>query len=180
MCRASCLTLSWHSRPQALRLALLGLAVGLLAGCGFQLRGTGAMQDLPPLYLHGDQRSETWQRVQRSLDLSGAELVSEPDARAWRVRIANERESERTLTVTDRALAADFELTLEVEYEVRDAADDVLRSLSRAEVSRVYRLDPDNVAGSARERELLRGEMAQELAQQVLGALSSLARQQDG
>ncbi len=156
-------------------LSVLLLAL-LLVGCGFQLRGVGATADIEPLYLATIRETRIFDALRRNLEVSGVDVLDAPDPGHWRLVLLDEQEEERVVSVTERGLAADFELTLELRYQLEDADGELLIPPETATVSRVYRQDPDNLAGSSRERELLRREMDLELAQQIIRRVNAAQR----
>jgi outer membrane lipopolysaccharide assembly protein LptE/RlpB len=71
-------------------------------------------------------------------------------------------------------------LSLELTYQLEDGAELLLIPPQRVNIARTYRQDPDNLAGSSRERELLMVEMHRELAQQIVRTLNRAVRQPAG
>jgi LPS-assembly lipoprotein len=173
MYRASSSTWSLAER----RAALAAACLLLLAGCGFQLRGVGTTAHIEPVYVTAVRDTAAFDTLVRNLELTGVNVLDGPAAGAWQLTLIEERAEERVVSVTERGLAADVELSLELAYQVEDDAGLLLIPPQRVGTSRTYRQDPDNLAGSSRERELLLTEMHRELAQQIVRTLNRATRQ---
>jgi LPS-assembly lipoprotein len=163
----------WSSADAGLLRFAASLALLLLAGCGFQLRGVGVTANIEPLHVTAARETAAFDTLVHNLELSGVDVLDAPTAGAWSLTLLEEREEERVVSVTERGLAADFELSVELSFQVEDAAGLMLIAPQQVTVSRVYRQDPDNLAGSSRERELLLSEMHRELAQQIVRSLNA-------
>jgi LPS-assembly lipoprotein len=152
------------------------LTVLLLAGCGFQLRGVGTVADLEPLYVTATRETATFDVLVRNLARAGVTVLGQPAAGAWRLILLEDRTDERVATVTERGLAAEIELTVQLRYQLEDDSGRLLIAPQQVSVARVFRQDPDRLAGSSRERDLLLAEMHRELAQQIVRILNATSQ----
>jgi LPS-assembly lipoprotein len=158
-------------------LSLLAVTCLLAAGgCGFQLRGAGAAAEIDALYVSTARDTVAFDTLLVNLAAAGIDVRRSPIANAWRLMLLEQRERERAVSVTDRGLAVDFELLIEMRYQVEDADGALRIPATEATVTRVYRQDPDNLAGSSRERDLLLEEMHRDLAAQIVRALNAAVR----
>lgn len=159
----------------AARYALIaGLA--LLAGCGFQLRGSF---DLPPEWekLHlatGSPNSELAREVRDGALRAGVDWLPRTEAN-YIVYLGGEQFRRRNRTIGGSARASEFELDMATTLRVTDRNGEELLPETEYDVLRVITNDPNNIAGKAQETELVRREMRQALARQVLQQLRFLA-----
>lgn len=155
----------------------------LLAGCGFHLRGTDLADSFRTAYVNSARDVSIDDELVRDLGFAGLEVVDDAAAADVVIDLDGQDERRRTASVTERARTAEYELSLEVRYRIvgrdadgSDAARTVLVDQRSVRAVRVYRLDRGNVVGSSEEEALLRSEMEQELAQQILRSLDAATR----
>ncbi len=153
-------------------LMLVGLSL-LLSACGFQLRGTGDDQfalteiDVQARNAYGSTVNEVRQALE-SRDLrvhAGA---------PYRLVLAGEREELRTVSYTRSARSAEYELTLQLDYEIQTASALPLLK-NRLEVQNTYLQDENNLIGSDQEATQIRGEMRRDLVHQLVQQLQVLS-----
>ncbi|MDR2212987.1 MAG: LPS assembly lipoprotein LptE [Pseudomonadales bacterium] len=155
------------------RLVLI-VFVLLLGGCGFTLRGAA---DLPPqlrtLYLESsDMDSELLRELRRALQGNGV-AVSADAGEVYSLGIGAEERSERVVSVNVNARAGEYELTLEVPWQLRQGAT-VVAGPERLSSSRSYLADPENAVAKSQEAEQILREMRQDLSRQLLRRLQAL------
>lgn len=155
-----------------LRTALVLLLAGLLAGCGFQLRGDSSATALPESWRQmaletGNPNSEFSRELQARFSANGVEWVERGDA-AYILELSPERFQQRNLSLNNQARAAEFELTMRANFSVRDRQGDIAMPPTEAVVVKQMENDPRNVVGKAEEIRILQSEMRGELAQQIL------------
>ena len=145
-----------------------------LAGCGFQLKGTGSLASDHSLrgqtvkVVSSDLRGELTIALLEQLRLSGVE-VSDDQSTALRVQIGREVFSQRNLSLTAQARSAEIELLMRADFSLRNSGDVVV--VSDAQVVRQYLNDPLNIVGKTEELRLLREEMRRDLAAQIVRRL---------
>ena len=154
------------------RSALTLLLAAMLSACGFQLRGavsaTGLPADWRQLYLETNSPNSEFTRELRSrFAANGIEWVDRKEA-AYILQVQPERFSQRNVSLTSEARAAEFELTLQTQFTVRALDGAVAMETSEAMVTKQMENDPSNVVGKAEEVRILQAEMRSELAQQIL------------
>ena len=157
------------THPSARQLVLV--TVCLLGACGFQLRGTGSAM-LPEGWrdMHLDTNnpnSELSREVQTRFAANGIRWVAAEQA-SYSVVLGPERFHQRNLSLNAEARAAEFELTMQTQFSVRDARGEVVMPLTDASVIKQMENDPRNVVGKAEEIRILKSEMRTELAQQIM------------
>ena len=165
------------------RLAKLAclLAVFLcLMSCGFQLRGAdpnGASTGLQGLELRlisVQPRSDLTREVSRELSNAGA-VLTDATGSALQLTLQAEQFSQRNVSLTAQARAAELELTLSVNFVLEQTEQGPTDA--RATVSRQMLNDPRNIVGKTEELRLLREEMRRDLAAQIVRRIGhSLSR----
>ncbi|XKH01440.1 LPS assembly lipoprotein LptE [Marinobacter nauticus] len=159
--------------------ALVLTAATVLAGCGFQLRGTSpvpaALQPLAvdcPESLPGDFCNS----VREQLRLGGVELASE--ARAdYVLRLRDYRQDRRASAITSTASAAEYVLRHTVSLELMTSEQVPLIGKTDLNASESYRYDENNVLAKQREEDELRQQLGDRLAQQVIFRLAPMTRE---
>ena len=157
------------------RIATLVLMT-VLAGCGFQLRGS---IDLPPewkqLHLRSPSPNGELANAMRSGGgAAGVQWVEREDAN-FIVDLGPEQFQNRNLSIGANARATEFEMTMSTQMRVTSTQGEELLPLTDVSTVQIIVNDPENIAGVAEEARLLRQEMRVNLVQQVLRKLRSLA-----
>ena len=152
------------------RLICLSATLMCLAGCGFQLKGNDAasgsakLEGMTLQLINSQPRSELTREVSRALTATGLVLLEEGDAMLTLV-LKSERFTQRNVSLTAQARAAELELTLFTDYTLNQQESDPIDA--RATVTRHMLNDPRNVVGKTEEIRLLREEMRRDLADQI-------------
>jgi LPS-assembly lipoprotein len=153
-------------------------ALLLLGGCGFHLRGA---PEIPPemarTYIDTEDRySLFYRRLTDGLEQAGVEVVdSADDATAELVVMADET-GQRVLSVSARNVPTEYEVYYTVYYSLVSGRS-VLMEPRLQTLTRDYTYDETRVLGKAREEQLLREAIAEDLVRVVLMQLSSLERE---
>ena len=171
-----------HLRPALkphLSAALVLAAATVLAGCGFQLRGTSpvpaALQPLAvdcPSSLPGNFCNS----VRNQLSLGGVELTDENSA-DYVLRLRDYRQDRRASAITSDASAAEYVLRHSVALELFTAGQVPLIARTDLNASESYRYDENNVLAKQREEYELRQQLGDRLAQQVIFRLAPMTRE---
>ena len=146
-----------------------------LAGCGFQLKGSDAASSSAKLegmtlqLMSSQPRSELTREVSRALSATGLILLEEGDATLTLV-LQPEQFTQRNVSLTAQARAAELELTLFTDFTLNQPESDPIEA--RATVIRQMLNDPRNVVGKTEEIRLLREEMRRDLADQITRRVS--------
>lgn len=152
-----------------------GLATCGLAACGFQLR---AAPDIPAemsrTYISADDKfSLFYRKLRRELKNAGVQLVDSPANASAVFSILTDKTDQRVLSVSARNVPREFEVFYTVFYSVESGNNTIMppQSLTR---TRDYTYDETLVLGKAKEEELLREAIVDDLVQVILKQLSSL------
>ena len=146
-----------------------------LAGCGFQLKGSDTASSSAKLegmtlqVISSQPRSELTREVSRALSAKGLILLEEGDATLTLV-LQPEQFTQRNVSLTAQARAAELELTLFTDFTLNQPESDPIEA--RATVIRQMLNDPRNVVGKTEEMRLLREEMRRDLADQIARRVS--------
>ncbi|MCZ6619604.1 MAG: LPS assembly lipoprotein LptE [Gammaproteobacteria bacterium] len=145
-----------------------------LAGCGFHLRTSDIGTSLESARVEASKRNLLTQPLRRALSRSGVNEADTGESQIV-VKLLDQRKVRRSVSVTGRGRAAEYETTLQVRYQVRDADGVELIAPRWVRSERVIRVDR-NVVGNSEELELLEQEMQNDLVQQILRALNAVTR----
>jgi len=148
------------------------MTAGLLASCGFQLRGT-AGQALPEswksMYLStGNPNSELSREVLSSFAANGIQWQEDAKMANYRLVLGPERFNQRNLSISADARAAEFELNMLSQFSVLDNAGEQVIPPTQASVIQQMENDPRNIVGKSEELRIIKYEMRVELAQQIM------------
>ncbi|MDX1572841.1 MAG: LPS assembly lipoprotein LptE [Methylophaga sp.] len=163
--------------PKALKLSLLGLLTMLLVACGFQLRGAADVpESIQTLYMQGiNIRDGFGLQLKRTLERNGIDVLSEYQEGAALMSFTTNSLQRRVLSVgVQTAKVSEYELILEVVFDLSDADQNKLIENERFEARRDYQFDPQSVLGRDAEEELLLAEMNDQISQAILRRLSAL------
>ncbi|MEH6575886.1 MAG: LPS assembly lipoprotein LptE [Amphritea sp.] len=142
----------------------------LLTACGFQLRGLveipQALQQLA-ITTPEKKRSEIAKPLKRHLQANGVEIVPSTAAN-YQLEILEESHTRRAATLSASADIDEYELTSKVVFLVRNRAGDIIINDQPVSVERTYDYDADNQTASNSQEALLRNEMYQQLASQIV------------
>ena len=146
-------------------------------GCGFQLKGSDTengeaqLDGMTIQLISSRSRSELTREVSRALTAIGLVLVTDAEQESLLVlTLQPEQFSQRNVSLTAQARAAELELTLAADFTLVQPERD--RIDARATVTRQMLNDPRNVVGKTEEIRLLREEMRRDLAAQIARRLS--------
>jgi len=158
------------------RVLFLALILGLLSGCGFQLRGN---IDLDPglkrMHLQGvSQFSRLGINLRQALNSSGVEVVEKLAQSDAILRISNVKFDRRLLSVSSLSgKVNEYELRYSFAVSLEDRKGKQLLAPKRLQQIRDYTYDEANVLGKGNEESRLRTEMEKDLVRQVLRRLQA-------
>ncbi len=162
----------WSSRLSAVLAALLPIVI--LGGCGFQLQGAVTIPpEMNRTWISApDRQSLFYRELRRELLAAGVELTEyETDATAT-ITIYYDDTDQRVLSVSARNVPTEYEVYYTIEYGVT-SGDATLLEVQDLTLTRDYTYDATLVLGKAREEELLREAIAQDLVRIVLKQIST-------
>ncbi|MDE0660954.1 MAG: hypothetical protein F4029_17175 [Gammaproteobacteria bacterium] len=150
------------------------LAILALAGCGFQLRTWNFTTTFDTARIDAEHGVDLDIDLASALESAGVRLV-DADA-AVVVRLSDQRDDWRSVSVTRGARTAEYEMALQVTFAVDDGSGAELAAARVLRSERVARLDRDNLIGSSEERRLLAAEAREDLVDRMVRTLDALSR----
>ena len=161
-------------RSSVIAPGLLLVGCGLTA-CGFQLREAPDIPaEMSRTYISADDRfSQFYRKLRYELKNAGVQIVDSPANSSAVFSILSDKTDQRVLSVSARNVPREFEVFYTVFYSVESGDNTIMppQSLTR---TRDYTYDETLVLGKAREEELLREAIVDDLVQVILKQLSSL------
>lgn len=160
--------------PRSRQIAVLGISL-LLAACGFQLR---TQPNIPPemsrTYMAADDSySLFYRRFQDELAKAGVEVVSSRADATAIFSILVDHTDQRVLSVSAQNLPREFEVYYTIHYSVESGKQSIIEPQTLT-LTRDYTYDETLVLGKAREEELLRQAIVDDLVRIIIKQLSSL------
>ena len=156
------------------RLIILYLVLGLvLVGCGFQLKGTNSIQSNNALTEHSiavlsaQPLSELTTTVLRQLKLNGIILTPQSSENTLILKLGKEQFTQRNLSLTTQANSAEIGLTMESTITLLQSGSALVDNI-KISVTRQLLNDPSNASGTNEELRLLKKEMRQNLADNII------------
>ncbi|MET0069327.1 MAG: LPS assembly lipoprotein LptE [Candidatus Thiodiazotropha sp.] len=165
-----------NSLPPLRRLLWIGLLSGLVAGCGFHLKG---YQQLSPalngLYIFGFQnRDKLAGLLYENLRGGGAVLADDAESAWLTLRVVEEKFTSRVLSVDAGGKALDKELRLSALIRARVVGSGEQGVEQRLELVRQLSFSGDDELGQRNETELMKYDMRNEMAGQIIRRLEAL------
>lgn len=147
----------------------------LLVACGFHLQGRAALPDAMkrPFLEVPDVQSEFAQSLRHALLANGAELMPQRDHASAVISILSDNVRRRVLSVSATNQPAQYEVTYTVGFAV-NAGEQQLLPPQELTATRVYSFDERLLLAKGHEEDVLRQDLASDLADMVMRRLSSL------
>ena len=164
---------------RGVRLVLAAMLVLVLAlavpACGFRLQGhTPLPPELRSPYIETqDRQSEFVQSLGHVLRISGAHPVLDKDAATAILNISRDQFVRRVLAVTANNQPTEYELTYTIRVAVSSGGRELLPSQELSS-TRAYSFDERLLLAKSHEEDVLRQDMARDLADRVMRRLSHL------
>ncbi len=157
-----------------LRLTAMTCFALILASCsGWHLRGSeNASLSLSSRVFLSGQPSQTYLIVEQSLERK--QLLDSAFNSELLLTIEPERISRRSASVNSDSTTAEFELTLKLNYEIRDNQKNILRPKTEIELVRSYNFNQNDIGSSDKEDAILRRDLQRAAARQIIQQLTIL------
>ena len=151
------------------------LVAALLAGCGFHLQGREALPAVvrSPYVEAPDRQSDFVQYLRHALLSNGAQLTLQKEQASAVVSILRDSVARRVVSVSATNQPNEYELTYTVGFAVSAAGKELLPP-QELTATRNYRFDERLLLAKNHEEEILRQDMAHDLADMVMRRLASL------
>jgi LPS-assembly lipoprotein len=155
---------------------VMGAAAALLvSACGFHLQGRAPLPDpVKTPYLEvPDRQSDFAQSLRRALLSNGAHLARDKGQASAVVSIVRDNVTRRVVAVSASNQPNQYEVTYTVSFSVT-AGDKELLAQQEVSATRSYSFDERLLLAKGHEDDVLRQDMAHDLAELVMRRLSSL------
>lgn len=151
------------------------LGATLLAGCGFHLQNElTTPSEMQLTYIDAIERNSLFHRELRSqLQAARVALVDSPDEATAILAISVDETDQRVLSVSARNVPTEYEVYYSIEYALISGENSLLAPQFLT-LTRDYTYDETLVLGKAREEDLMRNSIVQDLVRIVLKQISSL------
>ncbi len=149
------------------------VAVSLVTGCGFHLRGQLPLPEQLKVIAVTGMDGEFNEEMIDALETSGAQVVDEAEARSL-LDLYNVEFSRTVRTIDTRGKVTGYILRYDVSYRVVDDEGEELRDTTMA-LQRDYNFDPEQVLQAEQEEESLREDMVGEMVQRIMRQLVTVA-----
>ncbi len=147
---------------------LVIIAAALTSACGYHFRGAYALPaSLQNIYLEGASATLRNQ-FSEVLKSSSGQLLKDPKGAGIVIKIFNEEQQRRVLSLSSRGKSNEFELESRLEFELSNAANAVLLPREPVEVRRAYYNDQQDIIAKDNEEAVIRKEMAQQVVRAIL------------
>lgn len=153
-----------------LRWPLLGILLVLVAGCGFQLRGTVEMPaQYRQLALNANPNSEFTRALIDQLKANDIQISQQAPVT---LNIKGDDTEIRTLSYSSRSKSAEKEIIRRVEFSVTDNRNQhTLVPTTEIQVRRAYLYDDTKIAAMQEQEALIKEELAFDLATRLMQTL---------
>ena len=154
-------------------IALSATFAGLITGCGWQLRGQTALPEgTDSIFISAaDSHGQLMGDFQQLLNANQVSFATSAQNAQYSIYIEREYNDKRTVSVGSNTLAAEYELTMKVDYRIESAEAGLLVPKATAQVARSYEYDRQDVIAKDEEEKLIKSEMRRNLVQQILRRL---------
>lgn len=154
-------------------IVLLSLAI---SACGFQLRGLTDIPDaLKSVYLSSEKSSSILPAIKRLMQSNSIRIEKGPISASFHLTILKEEHQRRSVSLSSTAETEEYELRSTVVFQVANSAGEIVITPTQVYTERTYRFDEDSVNAKAAEESLIRQEMYNNLAQQIIRRYRSIA-----
>jgi len=149
--------------------------LALLAACGFHLQGHTPLPAVvkTPYVEAPDRQSDFIQSLRHDLLTSGAHLAEEKSDSTAVVSILKDNVARRVLVVSTTNQPVEYEVTYTVAFSVSAAGRELLPA-QEISATRTYSFEEQLLLAKGHEEEVLRQDMARDLADEVMRRLAGL------
>ena len=162
-------------KPGRLRLFALGipaLAIVVLSGCGFQLRGA-AQLPFSTLYVQVANTSPLAHEIRRNLRATNARLVDSPAEAQATLIIMSELREKQILSLGGQGRVREYQLRYRIGYQVTDGKATTLIAPSEILLKRDISFNDSDVLAKEAEEALLYRDMQSDAVNQLVRRLQA-------
>jgi len=153
---------------QLTRLGLTVLLAITISACGYHLRGAFKLPvQLTKIYLEGAS-PELRNQFTEVLKASSGQLLPTPTGAGVVIKIFNEQQQRRVMSLSSRGKSNEFELENRLDFEISNAANAVLLPRQPISVRRAYYNDQQDIIAKDNEETVIRHEMSQQIVRNIM------------
>lgn len=147
----------------------------LIAGCGFSLQGaTSTPAAMQRTYIETPDRfSQFYRELRKNLQAAGVEVIDTPADATATLSILYDFTDQRVLSVSARNVPTEFEVFYTVRYAITSGNESLLEP-QELTLTRDYTYDATLVLGKAKEEQLMRDAIVDDLVRIVLKQISAI------
>jgi LPS-assembly lipoprotein len=151
------------------------LLLPIIAGCGFTLQGsTSTPEAMQRTYIETPDRfSQFYRELRLKLQAAGVEVLDSPADATATLSILYDFTDQRVLSVSARNVPTEFEVFYTVRY-VLTRGEEKLLEPQELTLTRDYTYDSTLVLGKAKEEQLMRDAIVDDLVRIVLKQISAI------
>ena len=166
------------------QISLIAGLTTILSACGWQLRGQIDLgSDIGSLYVSSPD-SDLQRELKQALSRNNVKISESNSDADYNLKLQAMRFDRRTAAVGSQVLAAEYELNMQVSYQISqlktEAGQKPYADQTQASTIRSYAYDPNNALGKDQEERQLRREMRGEIIQQILRRLALISQNNEG
>ncbi|UVW28449.1 LPS assembly lipoprotein LptE [Massilia sp. H6] len=159
------------------RTLLALVAAAILAGCGFQLRGSNGQYNMPfkSIYLAFSETSPLGTELKRNLRAGNTVRIEDDASKAEALfDVLGESRGKAILSLNSLGRVREYALSYTLVFRVRDANNRVLLGPTEITLRRNIAFDESQVLAKESEEALLYRDMQADLVQQILRRLAAI------
>lgn len=159
--------------------AVLLCMLSLLSACGFHLRGAYQLPEvMGTTYVSApNENSELLRSLKRTLKANDIQLVDSQQQAGATLRLFDERQSRRVISVDARGRAREYALSYQISFQLLVADSDWSMQPQTLKLERDFLFDTEDVLGKGREQATLIDDMQQDMVRLIMLRLQAHAGQ---
>lgn len=164
----------WSSKSLRRQLVCIGLAA-ILAGCGFQLRGS---YELPysSVFVAAASTSQVASNIRRELTGTPTKVLPSGAGADGQLNIFEERRERLILSLSGGGRVREYELKMFVRYQLVDGKGAVVIPTSEIQLSRILAYDDTRIIAKQQEEAMLYADMDKDAVGQILRRMVAVKR----
>ena len=151
------------------------MLLAILSGCGFHLRGaTSTPEAMERTYISTtDEFSPFYRELRRTLRASGVDVLDDPSDATATLTILYDFTDQRVLSVSARNVPTEFEVFYTIRYTITSGETSLLEP-QELTLTRDYTYDETLVLGKAKEEQLMRDAIVDDLVRIIMKQISTI------
>lgn len=153
----------------ACRACCLLLALSLLAGCGFEVRGTADLA-FHNLFIQGPNLSIT-KDLKKQLEINGVNIVNSAEKAELVLNLMSEDTEERILSLSGTGVVREYELFYRVNFRLRQPSSETWGPVQTIENHRDFTYDDSQLLAKQYEQQRLYQDMRNDAVRELMRRL---------